>query len=229
MLGHVAEVWAPSQMQGPCRGSIPLLTGHFGLRTLELVKFLQKPARLEHRSLHRQNLVLSHCGTRWDNCKCPNSDVHRLKRQARRGSIGSAAQGEGCRMTGVALGMLLCALPAPELQRGRMGHEQEARLTLFCKSCLRMYLDAAAQTLQISGRQRQGTPCSGSATPNRPAAPYPRRRQWRALQPRLALSKDSQRRGCPAAFLSAPSLQEARPGPRKGRHPSCFGEGDPSL
>lgn len=37
-----------------------------------------------------------------------------------------------------------------------MGHGQEARLTLFCKSCLRMYLDAPAQTLQISGKQRKG-------------------------------------------------------------------------
>lgn len=74
-------------------------------------------------------------------------------------------------MTRVALGMVLCALPAPEVQRGRMGHEQEARLTLFCKSCLQMYLDALAQTLQISGKQRKGTPCSQSAMPNHPAPP----------------------------------------------------------
>lgn len=106
-----ATVSAPSQMLGLCRGSTRLLTRNFGLCTLELVKFLEKPARLEHGSLHRQNLVLSHRGTCWDKCKCPNSDLHRLKTQARRGSIGRATQRrEGCQMTHEAMGMVLCAL-----------------------------------------------------------------------------------------------------------------------
>lgn len=125
LLGRVAEVSAPRQMRGLCGGSIPLLTRNFGLCALELIKFREKPARLEHGSLHRQSPVLSHRGTCWDDCKGPNSDVHRLERQARRGSIGSAAQGrEGCRVTRVALGMVLCPRPAPEAQRGGMGHEQ---------------------------------------------------------------------------------------------------------
>lgn len=104
-----------------------------------------------------------------------------------------------------------------------MGHGQEARLTFLCESCLRMYLDAPAQTLQISGKQSQGMPRSESATANHPAPPYPRRPQRSALKPPLALSKHSHRRGCPALFLTAPSRQEAHPGPRtglgrKGRH-----------
>jgi len=98
LLGRVTEVSAPSQMQGLCRGSSPLLTRNFGLCTLELVEFLEKPARLEHRSLNRQIPVLRHRGTRWDNCKCPDSDLHRLNTQGRRGSVVRAARGRGgCR------------------------------------------------------------------------------------------------------------------------------------
>lgn len=157
LLGHVTELSAASRTQGLCRGSTRLLTRNFGLCTLELVELLQKPARPEHGSLNGQSLVLSHRGTRWDKCKCPNADVHRLKTQARRGSIGRVAQRrQGCQTTHAAGPGDGTSCPAPEARRGRMGHGQEARLTLFCKSCLRMYLDAPAQTLQISGKQRKG-------------------------------------------------------------------------
>lgn len=100
---------APSQMQRLCSGNTHL-TRNFGLCTLELVKFLQKPAWLEHGSLNSQNLALSHRGMCWYKCKCPNSNLHCLKTQARRWSTGRAAQRwEGCQMTGVALGMAFCA------------------------------------------------------------------------------------------------------------------------
>lgn len=76
-------------------------------------------------------------------------------------------------MTRVALGMVLCALTTPEVQRGTMGHEQEATLTLFRKSCLRMYVDALAQTWQNSVKQSKGSPWSESAVPKLTATPAP--------------------------------------------------------
>ena len=97
-----------------------------------------------------------------------------------------------------------------------MGHGQETRLTLFCKSCLRMYLDAPAQTLQISGKQRKGRRVLSQQRTTIQHSPRPRRRQRSALKLPLSLSKHSQRRGCPAAFLTTPGLREAHPVPRRG-------------
>ena len=38
----------------------------------------------------------------------------------------------------LALGMVVCGLPAAQAQRGKRGHKQEVRLTLFSSSSLRM-------------------------------------------------------------------------------------------
>lgn len=163
-LGHGTEVSPPSQMRGLCQGSIPLLTRNFGLCTLELVKFLENLARLEHGSLNRQNLVLCPSGTRWDNCKGPNSDLHCLKVQARRGSVGRAAQGrEGSRMMRVALGTVFWALLRRPKGTGwargrRQGSPSSARAVSGCTGMrhprLCRFLESKGKTRRALSWQR---------------------------------------------------------------------------
>ena len=69
------------------------------------------------------------------------------------------------------LGMVLCGLPAAQVQRDELAHKQEVRLTLFSSSCLQMYLDVASHTLQISGKQKKDPSHLELAMPNHSVTP----------------------------------------------------------
>ena len=69
------------------------------------------------------------------------------------------------------LGMVLCGLPAAQVQRDKQAHRQEVRLTLFSSSCPWMYLDVVSHTLQISGKQKKDPSHLKLAMPNHSVTP----------------------------------------------------------
>lgn len=69
-----------------------LLTRNSALSTLELVKCLHEPAGLEYGFPNNHSLAIRTSGICCHNSKCPDSNIHRLKTQARRGTNGSAGQ-----------------------------------------------------------------------------------------------------------------------------------------
>ena len=224
MLGLVPEVSAPSQMQGLCRGCTRLLTRDFGLCTLEIVELLQEPAWLEHGPLNRQNLVPSHRGTCWDKSKCPNSDLHRLKTRARGGSVGRAVQRqEGCQVTYVALGMVLCALLWRPRGQDRPRAGGKAHLLLQelppdvprrASPDLADFWKAKARRAMLS-HQRLTT-----------QHPLPTERTAECAQAPPRPEQTFAPPGLPSCLLDCPTFQEARPVPRpglwrKGSHQLC--------